>query len=257
MESEPSLLARLYEFGWALGTNWWGWVTGLLLVTEQAIELFFPTGWKKLEAKFPKEKRRRLLLWGSLATFVLASFQAFDDVNKQLRQAQTKSSDRPLQIVQGAKLVFSRAEAELQPANDSMSGIYLVKLWFQNSGNVAAEDAKVNVFPIITDSILSNEDETKYSLYKSPNKVKNENDVQPGDRVVYYASAGYVEEYWKRFSQGNSYLYLVGTVDYKDQLSNGKSRITTQMCMFFQKNDLNNWRYCAVGGNRILRDKNF
>jgi hypothetical protein len=86
--SEPSLAARIFDFCWAVLSYWTVWVTGFVLVSEQATEFFFPKLFGRIDERFPKEKRRAFLLWVCAFGFVWASFEAFDDVNQRLRQAQ-------------------------------------------------------------------------------------------------------------------------------------------------------------------------
>jgi uncharacterized protein YjeT (DUF2065 family) len=86
MFSEPSFWARLGEFCGAVLGYWAPWVTGIVLVIEQIAELAFPKWWKRLDRRFPKDRRRRALLWLCAVGFIYASFQAFDDVNKRLRE---------------------------------------------------------------------------------------------------------------------------------------------------------------------------
>ncbi len=57
------------------------------------IELFLSKKWwEKVDAKFPKEGRRRILLWLCAVAFIYASFSAYDDVNKRLRLAQERNN---------------------------------------------------------------------------------------------------------------------------------------------------------------------
>ncbi len=86
--SEPSFIARIWDFFCAVITYWTAWVTGVVFVIEQAAEFFFPKRFAQFDKRFPKEKRRKFLLWFCAFGFVVASFQAFDDVSYRLRQTQ-------------------------------------------------------------------------------------------------------------------------------------------------------------------------
>jgi hypothetical protein len=88
---DPSFIARVWEFLWAVVSNFWLLLTGTILVIEQVFEFLVPGVWRRIEARYPKGKRRSFLLWCALGAFVVASFQAFDDVNVRLRQAQKQS----------------------------------------------------------------------------------------------------------------------------------------------------------------------
>jgi hypothetical protein len=89
MDAEPSFIARLWEFLWAVISAWSVVVTGGVLVIEQFLELVLPKKlWEKVDAKIPKVERRRLLLWLCAFAFIYASFSAYDDVNKRLRLIQ-------------------------------------------------------------------------------------------------------------------------------------------------------------------------
>jgi hypothetical protein len=89
---DPPFVARVWEFSWAVVSNYWLLLTGTVLVVEQVLEFLLPGIWRRIEARYPKGRRRRFLLWCALAAFVVASFQAYDDVNLRLRQAQKNST---------------------------------------------------------------------------------------------------------------------------------------------------------------------
>jgi hypothetical protein len=110
---EPSYPARFWEFFCAVIAYWTAWVMGVVLVIEQGVEFFCPNLFKRLDSRFPKERRRRWLLWLCAAGFAVASFQAFDDVNSRLRQATAGNQNigvlfshrwEPLSLEEGAKL---------------------------------------------------------------------------------------------------------------------------------------------------------
>jgi hypothetical protein len=86
METEPSIFAKLYEFGWALLAYWWVLVPGGIFAVEPMMEAFISPSHKETVDKYwPKAKRHRHFRWLSFIALAVASFLAFDDVNTRSR----------------------------------------------------------------------------------------------------------------------------------------------------------------------------
>ncbi len=85
----PGLVARLYDFVWALLSYWWLLVPGGIFAVEPLIEGLAPSTWKSaIDKQWPKEKRHKLFRWGSTIALLFAGFLAFDDVNTRNRSLQ-------------------------------------------------------------------------------------------------------------------------------------------------------------------------
>jgi hypothetical protein len=103
---DPSLLARLLEFVVAVGSHWLASLIGVAFVIEPFIESQLPEalrnclhnhGWGK-----PETRRRWLRRLGALC-LVVAFFQAFDDVNRRLRDVEGSLINRDVvEIPSGA-----------------------------------------------------------------------------------------------------------------------------------------------------------
>jgi hypothetical protein len=91
MDIEPSYFARLWEFCSVVLANWYLLVTGGVFVIGQFLDMLLPRRWSDgLNSRFPKERRRTLLLVLCAGAFVYASFAAYDDVNTRLRASQER-----------------------------------------------------------------------------------------------------------------------------------------------------------------------
>jgi len=80
-------LARVWEFSIAVATNWLWWVTTVPFFIDQLLSRNF---WSKaaverLSARWPEEERHRFFKMVAVAGFAVASFQAFDHVNTELK----------------------------------------------------------------------------------------------------------------------------------------------------------------------------
>jgi hypothetical protein len=96
---EPFLLVRIWDFVYAVIGHWIAWVTGFVLVIEQAIEFFCQGLFKRIDAKYPKERRRHILLTICALGFIVASFEAFDERTLQLRKLETQALTNSRQII--------------------------------------------------------------------------------------------------------------------------------------------------------------
>ena len=95
-------LARVLEFMGAVLTLWTAWVTGVPFVIEQGLP-YLPEKWQRwLEQKWPEDKRYPLLKKLAVVGLVLASFQAFDNINSKY-----KASESKLQTATAVQTFFS------------------------------------------------------------------------------------------------------------------------------------------------------
>jgi hypothetical protein len=89
MDTEPSIWARLYDFGWALLPYWWILAPGGIFALEPMMESFLKEGaLDRLNEKWPKATRRRHFRIASIAAMFLACFLAFDDLSTKYRASQ-------------------------------------------------------------------------------------------------------------------------------------------------------------------------
>ncbi|MBZ0148497.1 MAG: hypothetical protein K8F62_13290 [Pseudorhodoplanes sp.] len=87
------MFTRAFDFLWALWGYWYLLVTGVIFVTEQFIETFFPIRFKEwLNKWWRKDNRPRHFRWAAGVAVLLACFLAFDDVSQQLQKTQTDLS---------------------------------------------------------------------------------------------------------------------------------------------------------------------
>jgi hypothetical protein len=87
LESEPSLLARIWDFGSALLPYWWALVASIIFAVEPMIEGLLRPSWKDyIDQHWPRDKRHTHFRWAAAAALLIASFFAFDDVNKRNRE---------------------------------------------------------------------------------------------------------------------------------------------------------------------------
>jgi hypothetical protein len=96
---EPSILVRIWDFFYAVIRHWIAWITGFVFVIERAIEFFSPWVFKRIDAKYPKDLRRRVLLTICALGFIVASFEAFDDKATQLRELEKQVLTNSRQIM--------------------------------------------------------------------------------------------------------------------------------------------------------------
>ena|ERR1700730_2192681 len=84
--------ARLWEFIWAVLGYWYVWVTAVPFVIDQGLShKFLPErAIEFADAIWPQDRRHRLLKWLCVIGFVVASFQAFDRVNTELKNARAQ-----------------------------------------------------------------------------------------------------------------------------------------------------------------------
>lgn len=93
MEIEPSIWARIFEFGAALFGYWWLIVPGGIFALEPMMESLFRTEWNDwLAKKWPRPARHKTFRTLSLFSLIIASFLAFDDVNSRNRVLQRELS---------------------------------------------------------------------------------------------------------------------------------------------------------------------
>jgi hypothetical protein len=88
METEPTLVARVGDFLWAVFWSWKALIAGLFLMTGPLLQLLPIQQREWLDKKYPSEIRRRYLLFASAFFIFVACFQAYDDANTRLRKVQ-------------------------------------------------------------------------------------------------------------------------------------------------------------------------
>jgi hypothetical protein len=89
------LLGRIWEFSAAVIGFWYVWITAVPFVIDQGLShRFLPKGLvDRVDQWWPPDQRHRVLKWLCAIGFVIATFQAFDQVNSKLRVEQTKSHE--------------------------------------------------------------------------------------------------------------------------------------------------------------------
>jgi hypothetical protein len=85
-------VVRFWEFGSAIISNWYVWVTGAPFVIDQGLSYkYLPKRAVEFADEWwPPEGRHRVLKWICVAGFVVASFQAFDQTNTKYKEADSK-----------------------------------------------------------------------------------------------------------------------------------------------------------------------
>ncbi len=81
-------LARLGEFGSTIISYWYVWITGAPFVIDQGLSSkYLPINFIRwVDEKWPETNRHRFFKWLCLVGFVIASFQAFDHVNQEVKR---------------------------------------------------------------------------------------------------------------------------------------------------------------------------
>src|ERR1700733_9093608 len=81
---------RFWNFAGAFSSEYFAWVGAVMFGLDQLLSRNF---WKKeqiaqLDERWPEENRHHLFRWLAIIGFVVASFQAFDQVNSKLKEQQ-------------------------------------------------------------------------------------------------------------------------------------------------------------------------
>jgi hypothetical protein len=213
---------------------------------DRLITWFWPWGRKKLDA-FPH--RRSLFLWVIIVGIFYAGFLAWRD----------EHDAKPALIVNGAKMAFVRTEPERQDTQVEIDGEkqnnYAFRIWFRNVGALAAQPQSFNAMPMLSDKILSAQEEDTYfsMVTKQPKTSMNDNETQPNADGFYYGNYGVLSKAWDQFTNKQGYLYLFAVLTYRDDDLRGDKPISTDVCVYYSKGDLNAFRYCTSGHNKITR----
>lgn len=104
--------ARFWEFGSAIVSYWYVWITGAPFVIDQWLSpKYLPKRIVDFADKWwPPDGRHRVLRWLCAAGFVVASFQAFDQKNSELKTASARQPNytanrwEPLSLVEASAL---------------------------------------------------------------------------------------------------------------------------------------------------------
>ena len=257
-------MGLLYEYVAAFFWHWWPLVTaGSLLGISEYVERYWQWGSTQLK-RIPVDKRRQAKAGALLIACLYAGFLAWGDehaalfsANEKLNQATNDLAAARRQSSQsGAKMNF----IQLAPVDNpiDIDGVrqdsYHFEVWFRNLGQQAAQSSSLRALPYLSDAIFSRaEEETQFA-----NALRNragdvsKNDVQPGDTVFFSSNEGFTGTGWDLFTGNKKILYLFGQLTYQDESSPDRPT-TTDICIFFVKNDLTTWNYCTSGHNRITR----
>jgi hypothetical protein len=92
VESEPSLVFRIYEWILAVVWNWRGSVAGVSLVSGFALKLF-PEVERRLDRIIRPERRRHALIGLCLLLLLYSLFLVYDDVSTRLRHVSAQLPD--------------------------------------------------------------------------------------------------------------------------------------------------------------------
>jgi hypothetical protein len=84
------LFGRLFEFVTTVFSFWAAWITGVVFVIEQGVPYLPKRIGEWIEREWPKESRYPALRMLCVLGLVLASFQAFDQANGKLKEANNK-----------------------------------------------------------------------------------------------------------------------------------------------------------------------
>lgn len=111
---------RLWEFVWAVITNWFWWVTAVPFFLDQLLSKNFwsSDAVRRISELWPEENRHRFFKWVALVGFVVSCFMAFDHVNSELKSKQAeltellkKKGQRDPAIVQQLQKYYSEASS--------------------------------------------------------------------------------------------------------------------------------------------------
>ncbi len=102
------VIARIYDFAWAMLGYWWMLVAGIIFAVEPMIEGLAPEQWKSaIDKKWPKDKRRAHFRWAAVGALLLSSFFAFDDANMRNREPQRQ--------LNAAHIAIGQSQRHLEP----------------------------------------------------------------------------------------------------------------------------------------------
>lgn len=99
------LLGRVWDFAVAVAWNWVGLVCGVAFAVESVIEYFVSEKWRgAIDTRWPRDRRRRGVLWLCMGLLFIAAFQAYDNLKTSSGLALNERADRAC-----AKILVSRA----------------------------------------------------------------------------------------------------------------------------------------------------
>src|SRR5260370_25170981 len=93
MESDPSLVARIAEWFWAVVWNWKSLVAGLSLASGFTVQLWPGRVREWIDKKLRPDLRRLVLIALCVFLLLISFFQAYDDVSTRLRHAASQLPD--------------------------------------------------------------------------------------------------------------------------------------------------------------------
>jgi hypothetical protein len=153
-------------------------------------------------------------------------------------------------VASTARLVFKSIEPEWF-INQTL-GSMTFGVWFKNEGQVAAQSPTVGIMPVLTDKIISRDEEETYLNMATTNGLfKSNGDVQPGHDVFFVRPSGLNEAELVDFQRKKKYLYVFSSVTYSSEGSNQRIYVT-ETCLVFCNGDINVWNGCLSGHNKVL-----
>jgi hypothetical protein len=219
-------MGNIYLYATAFFGHWWPLVSaGSLLGFQEFVERYWAWGNQRYQKVIPAEKRGRIKVAALLLACLYSGYLAWSDEHTSLLEANDKLARKSVEVVNGAKMVFSRIEPEKQANALEIDGqkqdLYNFKIWFKNSGAMSAQSPSLRALPFLSDNILSSTDEDNYMKIATnrPNIDMKDNDAQPGTDVFYYTNTGYMGREWDRFTQQKEYLYIFSILSYPDEAS--------------------------------------
>jgi hypothetical protein len=93
LEADPSLVARIGEWFWAVVWNWKGLVAGLSLASGFTPQLLPERGREWLDRKLRPESRQRVLIGVCICFLIISIFQVYDDASAKLRHVSSQLPD--------------------------------------------------------------------------------------------------------------------------------------------------------------------
>ena len=262
-------MENVYLYASAFLRHWWPLVsTGSILGFEEFSERYWT--WASNYLKKIHENKRGIIKVCALlfASFLSGYFARNDEhsaliaANNELTKISNQLNDaqRRLEEVSATqaepRMAFSRIEiVKVLPVFNGWVGEQdvITKLWLCNAGQSAAKPLSFNVFPFLSDKVLSTDEEENYMGYvkNKANAYQPVNEVQAGDTASYLPHNGFMADTWNGFEQKKKYLYLFSSLSYLSEIS--QKSITSEICLYFSNNNLNDWSYCTSGHNKITR----
>jgi hypothetical protein len=187
-----------------------------------------------------------MLFWGAYEHIAIG----------QPAQSNSQQADENIKAAtSGAKLVFTHVEPIKQPLliRDQRSELTNLNLWFRNEGQAAARLLTLGTMPLLTDKILTpDEEENYFNIAATQWSVKLDGEVAPGQTVSFASQNGIDDEGWSEFQVKRKYLYSFLAVTYRSKDSDAQNEIITETCVWFQNGDTNTVNDCQSNHNQAV-----